>query len=105
MDINKKFDKFMTSNNHLPVIVHARLFTEILWQKCFQINFLLHNNCCLIPLELTQLQWLRIKNKALTFLMLIPVTCMGDSFIKLGIALWLPLKEFKNYFCNYPAYK
>ena len=87
MDINRKFDKFMTSNNHIPVIVHARLFKN-LWQKYFQINFLLNNNCCLIPLELIQLQWLRIKNKALTFLMLIPVTCMGYWFIKLGIALW-----------------
>ena len=40
MDINRKFDKFMTSNNH--VIGHTRLF-KILWQKCFQINFLLNN--------------------------------------------------------------
>ena len=32
---------------------------------------------CLIPLELIQLQWLRIDNKVLTFLMVIPVICMG----------------------------
>ena len=84
MDINRKFDKFMTSNNH--IIGHTRLF-KILWQKCFQINFLLNNNCCLIPLESIQLHWLGIKNKDLTFLMLIPVICMGYPFIKLGIAL------------------
>ena len=47
----------------------------------------------LIPLELIQLQWLRIMNK--TFLMLITVICMGYP-IYLGIALWLPLKEFKT---------
>ena len=45
MDINRTFDKFMTLNNH--IIVHTRLF-KILWQKCFQINFLLNNNCCYI---------------------------------------------------------
>ena len=37
MDINSKFDKFMTSNNH--IIGHTRLF-KILWQKCFQIFYL-----------------------------------------------------------------
>ena len=84
MGINRKFDKFMTSNNN--IIGHTLLF-KILWQKCFQINFLLNNNFCLISLELIQLQWLRIRNKALTFLMLIPVICMGYPFIKLGIAL------------------
>ena len=84
MDINRKFDKFMKTNNH--IIGHTRLF-KILWQKCFQINFLLNNNCCLIPLKSIQLHWLRIKNKDLTFLMLIPVICMGYPFIKLGIAL------------------
>ena len=40
MDINRKFDKFMTSDNH--IIGHRSLF-KILWQKYFQINFLLNN--------------------------------------------------------------
>ena len=61
---------------------------------------------CLIPLELIQLQWLRIKNKALTFLMFIPVICMGYP-IYLGIAVWLRLKEFNTLYhiCKYLAYK
>ena len=37
MVINRKFDKFMTSNNH--IIGHTRLF-KILCQKCFQIFYL-----------------------------------------------------------------
>ena len=40
-------------------------------------------------MELIQLQWLRIQNKALTFLMLIPVICMGwmpHSFGKCTVA-------------------
>ena len=37
MDNKRKFDKFMTSNNH--IIGHTRLF-KILCQKCFQIFYL-----------------------------------------------------------------
>ena len=39
MDMYRKFDKFVTSNNH--IIGHTRLF-KILWQKCREINFLLN---------------------------------------------------------------
>ena len=63
MNINKKFDKFMTSNNHnWPYTSLQNSLAEVF------SNFLLNNNCCLIPLELIQLQWLRIQHFWCSFL-------------------------------------